>query len=98
MIIVNGRVDNEVAVGKLTCKDASVVDYCIASPHLFPMFCEFDIIDFNDTCSDVHCPVHIILKAIHSENVQIKSTEGKQLVTTVRPRWSADIMFRIIMT
>jgi hypothetical protein len=34
MFIVNGRVGNDKNIGRFTCRNASVVDYCITSPEL----------------------------------------------------------------
>ena len=34
MFIVNGRVGNDTNIGRFTCRNASVVDYCIACPEL----------------------------------------------------------------
>ena len=34
MLIVNGRVSNDTNIGRFTCRNASVVDYCITSPKL----------------------------------------------------------------
>jgi hypothetical protein len=34
MLIVNGRVSNDTNIGRFTCRNASVVDYCITSPEL----------------------------------------------------------------
>ena len=34
MFIVNGRVGNNKNIGRFTCRNASVVDYCITSPKL----------------------------------------------------------------
>jgi hypothetical protein len=33
MFIVNGRVGNDKNIGRFTCRNASVVDYCITSPY-----------------------------------------------------------------
>ncbi len=62
VVIVNGRVGDDAYIGNLTCRDASVVDYCIASPEVFPRFLNFKVLPFNECYSDVHCGLHISLK------------------------------------
>jgi hypothetical protein len=44
MFIVNGRVGNDKNIGRFTCRNASVVDYCITSPELLKLFFDFDIL------------------------------------------------------
>ena len=62
--------------GKLTCKNASFVDYVIASPCVFPCICDFYVGDFDECLSNIHCPVFVKLKTgtdshetIHNVNV-----------------------------
>jgi hypothetical protein len=43
MFIVNGRVGNDKNIGRFTCRNASVVDYCITSPELLKLFFDFDV-------------------------------------------------------
>ena len=57
--IVNGRFGIE--SGKLTCKNASVVDYCIASPVVFLNITKFTIREFDHLLSDVHSPLYLEL-------------------------------------
>ena len=35
LFIVNGRVGKDKNIGRFTCRNASVVDYCISSPYFF---------------------------------------------------------------
>ena len=49
------RVDKD--VGLFTCKDASAVDYIIASPSLIRSLIDFQVLDFDSILSDVHCPL-----------------------------------------
>ena len=41
---------------------ASLVDYVIASPCVFPCICDFYVGDFDECLSDIHRPVFIKLK------------------------------------
>ncbi|CAG2247210.1 unnamed protein product [Mytilus edulis] len=56
--IANGRIGKDKCIGKTTCKDASLVDYLIVSPHLFDEIVDFEVIEFNPMFSDVHCRLH----------------------------------------
>ena len=76
LLIVNGRVGRDADLGKLTCKNASLVDYVIASPCVFPCICDFYVGGFDEWLFDIHCPVFIKLKTgtdshetIHNVNV-----------------------------
>ena len=51
--IVNGRVGRDKGIGKFTTKNQSTIDYCLASPQLFPQFVDFEIQEFN---SLIGCP------------------------------------------
>ena len=43
MFIVNGRVGNNKNIGRFTCRNASIVDYCMTSPGLLKLFFDFEI-------------------------------------------------------
>ena len=58
LLIANGRLANDLR-GNLTCKDASVIDYCILSYELFVNVHYFNVCEFNELFSDVHCAVNI---------------------------------------
>ena len=59
LFIVNGRVGKDKNIGRFTCRNASVVDYCISSPYLLKSFKDFDILDSSKLYSDVHSPITI---------------------------------------
>ena len=59
LFIVNGRVGKDKNIGRFTCRNASVVDYCISSPYLLKSFKDFDILDSSKPYSDVHSPITI---------------------------------------
>ena len=62
LYIANSRVGLDRGIGKITCKNRSVIDYFISSSSLFPVIQDFDINDFNPILSDIHNSVHISLK------------------------------------
>ena len=61
MFIVNGRVGNDNNIGRFTCRNGSVVDYCITSPELLKLLFDFDILESSKLFSDVHAPLQILL-------------------------------------
>lgn len=60
--ILNGRVGNDKNIGKLTCRNASVVDYCICSPELLFSIYDFDVLDTSKLYSDIHSPILVTFK------------------------------------
>ena len=79
IFIVNGRIGKS----EWTCKNASVVDYCLASPSLF-------VIDtFDPMLSDVHSPLVCSLKLAQPQKPQIcfqgqwKSCQTKELIDLI---------------
>lgn len=54
LLIANGRCGNDMYIGKNTCKSASLVDYVIMSPCLFPCIRNFTVHDFDPLFSDSH--------------------------------------------
>ena len=59
LLIANGRLGKDKFIGALTCKEATVVDYCILSPELFTHVIDFEIIPFDPLFSDVHNAMYI---------------------------------------
>ncbi len=93
VVIANGRVGNDAYVGKLTCRDASVVDYCIASPEVFPRFLNFKVLDFNECFSDVHCGLHIALKTdLKPPNKVPGSTPKASAPVMCKPKWQSEFI------
>lgn len=67
LFILNGRVNGD-KVGMLTCKQTSVVDYCISSVDFLPFIYFLHVLDFSSLYSDVHCPISLSLKSIAATN------------------------------
>ncbi|VDI02683.1 Hypothetical predicted protein [Mytilus galloprovincialis] len=59
--IMNGRTLGDID-GKFTCRNSSVVDYCLCSAELIQNFTDFKVHDFSSLYSDVHSPIEISLK------------------------------------
>ena len=81
MFIVNGRVGNDNNIGRFTCRNASVVDYCITSTELLKLFFDFDILESSKLFSDVHAPLQILLSVNLNNNDSNSNTVRKKLIT-----------------
>ena len=93
LFIVNGRVGEDAGIGYLTCKNASVVDYFICSPKLFPIIVAFKIDTFDPTLSDAHNPVSLSLGAYPypNENTSDLPERKPQCGKPIpRPKWDID--------
>ena len=45
MFIANGRLLKDKNIGRMTCKESSLVDYWILAPEAFKIITEFEILD-----------------------------------------------------
>jgi hypothetical protein len=70
-------VGNDKNIGRFTCRNASVVDYCITSPELLKLFFDFDILESSKLFSDVHSPLHIVLSVNLNNNNSNSNTVRK---------------------
>jgi len=89
LMIANGRCGKDAFIGKFSCKDASVVDYLIASPRILTCLYDFDVITFNEFLSDIHCPLHVALKAnnMSTNCVRVVTPSENPLK---RPKWKEE--------
>ena len=79
LYIANSRVGLDRGIGKITCKNRSV----ISSSSLFPFIQEFDINDFNPILSDIQNSIHISLKTcLQKQNT--KHTTATQQTKSVK--------------
>ena len=54
-------------IGRVTCKDTSLVDYLILSSNLFHILADFEVFPFNPMFSDVHNHMHSSLYFSHKK-------------------------------
>ncbi|CAG2219780.1 unnamed protein product [Mytilus edulis] len=84
LLIVNGRLGKDKGIGALTCKNTTIVDYCILSPELFPYISEFEVLPFDPMLSDVHNALHVkILCKLIDVNKCMNSGEPSTIVKAV---------------
>ena len=73
----NGRLGKDSRVGSVTCKNTSVVDYCLLSPELFTHVINFEVLPFDPLLSDVHSAlgVEFISKTFKNDSKHSHSNE-----------------------
>ena len=71
LFIINGRIENDKVIGKLTCKNSSVVDYGISSVDFFKHIANFSICQFSKLFSDVHSPISLSLKSENKDEIMV---------------------------
>jgi len=92
LLIVNGRAGEDSRIGKLTCKNASVVDYFICSPQLFPAIHQFKVDTFDPTLSDAHNPLVLgLLANPHTNNTSMdvspQESKANWYKLSPKPHW-----------
>ena len=70
LFIINGRIGNDKGIGKLTCKNSSVV-YVISSVDFLKHIVNFSICEFSKLFSDVHSPISLLLKCENKEEIMV---------------------------
>ena len=108
--IANGRLGDDKGVGKLTCKNVSLVDYVLLSPELFPLVSHFNVEQFDELHSDVHNSITVSFKAGNTmtagtddaDNVNINAqgmlksdTVRHQISIASRPKWNAQVNLKL---
>ena len=63
--MMNGRLGKD-QMGNLTCRNASVVDYCLSNVNVLERLVDLEILEFPTLFSDVHTPFTLTLKKEHS--------------------------------
>lgn len=94
VVIVNGRLGKDAGVGKLTCTDASVVDYALVTPNLFSKITDFEVLAFDGIISDIHNGIVLTFSlkdCIEKTSQEPNIPDVKDLVA--RPRWKPDSHF-----
>ena len=60
MFIANGRLFKDQNIGRMTCKESSIVYYLILPPEAFKIIAEFLFLDINPMFSDIHKHLHFV--------------------------------------
>ena len=85
IFIVNGRIRSDL-YGKPTCKESSLIDYFIVASDLFPLISDFEVLDFDPLCSDIHCRLHVSID--YKSNLHNNNQRANRIVKPVR--WNGD--------
>ena len=57
LFIYNGRTGTDRNVGEFTTTKDSIVDYVVGCPGIWDRIMDFEVLTFDSTCSDIHCPI-----------------------------------------
>eukprot|EP00916_Digyalum_oweni_P023534 GHVL01039036.1.p1 GENE.GHVL01039036.1~~GHVL01039036.1.p1 ORF type:complete len:193 (+),score=26.36 GHVL01039036.1:261-839(+) len=89
LLVVNGRMGEDARLGRVTCNNVSLVDYVLATPNVFPLFSKFQVCDYTECLSDVHCPIFFALSDILMDNEHVENeTESNYNTSSVlKPIW-----------
>ena len=90
VLILNGRIGDDAQIGKMTCKEASVVDYNLASPTIFPLISHFKIENFDRCLSDAHCCISMTLSFPNPVTVTSQEKTDSTNIRFTKPAWSHD--------
>ena len=77
MFIANGQLFKDQNIGRMTCRESSIVDYLILAPEAFKIVTECEILDFNPMFSDIHKKLHFVISLneyapLHNEKVHVQ--------------------------
>ena len=78
-LICNGRVGDDCNSGKLTCKNASVVDYAVGTPQFINLLEHFSVLEFNSLFSDAHSPLSLSLKCKVNTEISVDLRHVEQI-------------------
>ena len=88
LYIVNGRVGKDRNIGRLTCKNSSVVDYMLCSPELFSQIHDFEVKEFRMEFSDAHCPISVsICMENEGDPEHMEETASDTVKMPIKARW-----------
>ena len=77
IIILNGRSESD-QKGECTCKNISVVDYCISNINCLRYIHDVKILSFSQFLSDVHNPIEVSLVFFSECSKRLKYQEKQQ--------------------
>ena len=92
--MLNGRYGADNEIGKPTCKNSSTVDYVIISEKLSEITSDFDILEFDGTLYDIHCPVYAAFKSVPQilAHDELKNFETVNMCENIKYKWNANFI------
>ena len=66
IFIANGRIGMDRNVGRFTCKNTSVIDYCLCNANFMSLISDFEVMGFSHQSSDVHNALFVELKCVYN--------------------------------
>ena len=91
--MLNGRYGADNEIGKPTCKNWSIVNYIIISEKL-AIISDFNILDFDGTLSDIHCPISAVFWSIPQilAHDKVKNCETTNMGERIKYKWNANFI------
>ena len=76
---MNSRCGDDYNIGKVTCNDTSLIDYCLLNYGAIELFTPLlSVKDFSCLLSDVHCPLNITLSNASCNNTISEEQQGER--------------------
>ena len=100
LFILNGRIGDDKSVGETTCKNVSVIDYCVANTMFLSIVSNFRVLPFSSILSDVHNPiyVHVGLNVsnINAQQVEYQPHDYDQNTVELPKKWNDDMKLHFV--
>ena len=92
--MLNGRYGADNEIGKPACKISSTVDYIIISEKICEIISDFDILEFDGTLSDIHCPVYVAFKSIPQilAHDKVRNSETVSMCENIKYKWNDNFL------
>ena len=91
--MINGRYGGDHDIANQTCKNSSTVDYIIISEILCKIKTDFDILEFDRTLSDIHCPIYASFDSTPQISAQYKVEHHEPHKTTEKKKFKLNSNF-----
>lgn len=89
LLIMNGRIGDNIQDTTFSCKDKSTIDYFLSTANLFDIFTNLRVLDFNPLFSDAHCPVSILAEVRFSKRQDDMVSKNNPTVEKIK-LWDSD--------
>ena len=96
LLIANGRFGDDSGKGELTCGNASLIDYAVVSPEMFPFIDNFTVDEFDNLLSDKHNAIQLTLKSpqnsisVSPERNLVNENNTQSNISYMKIKWDPD--------
>ena len=98
LFILNGRIGDDKSVGETTCKNVSVIDYCVANTMFLSIVSNFRVLPFSSILSDVHNPIYVVLNIsnINAQQVEYQQHDNDRNTDELPKKWNDDMKLHFV--